>query len=29
MADHAVNIAERVYYMETGEPAKLATSHKS
>lgn len=29
MADHAVNIAERVYYMETGDPAQLAKSHKT
>lgn len=29
MADHAVNIAERVYYVETGQLAQLAKSHKS
>ncbi len=29
IADHAVNIAERVYYMETGDPAQLAKSHKT
>lgn len=29
MADHAVNIAERVYFMETGELAQLAKSHKT
>lgn len=29
MADHAVNIAERVYFMETGELAQLAKSHKA
>ena len=28
MADHAVNIAERVYFVETGELANLAKSHK-
>jgi phosphate transport system protein len=28
MADHAVNIAERVHFVETGELAKLAKSHK-
>lgn len=28
MADHAVNIAERVHYAETGEFAQLAKSHK-
>src|SRR5437764_7189915 len=27
IADHAVNVAERVYYMETGEFVQLATSH--
>jgi phosphate transport system protein len=29
MADHAVNIAERVYFVETGELAQLAKSHKT
>ena len=29
MADHAVNIAERVHYMETGELAQLDKSHKA
>lgn len=29
MADHAVNIAERVHYAETGELAHLAKSHKT
>lgn len=29
MADHAVNIAERVYYVETGELEQLAKSGKS
>lgn len=29
MADHAVNIAERVHYVETGELAQLAKSHKA
>lgn len=29
MADHAVNIAERVYYVETGHLAQLAKSHKT
>lgn len=29
MADHAVNIAERVYYVETGQLSQLAKSHKS
>lgn len=28
MADHVVNIAERVYFAETGEPAQLAKSHR-
>jgi phosphate transport system protein len=28
IADHTVNIAERVYYMETGELKQLAASHK-
>jgi phosphate transport system protein len=28
MADHAVNIAERVYFAETGDLAKLAKSHR-
>ncbi|MBC7287370.1 MAG: phosphate signaling complex protein PhoU [Armatimonadetes bacterium] len=28
IADHATNVAERVYYTETGEPANLAPSHK-
>ncbi len=28
MADHAVNIAERVYFVETGQLAQLAKSHK-
>ncbi len=28
IADHAVNIAERVYYVETGHLAQLAKSHK-
>ena len=27
IADHAVNVAERVYYMETGDAAQLARSH--
>ncbi len=27
MADHAVNIAERVYFVETGQLAQLANSH--
>lgn len=27
MADHAVNVAERVYYMVTGIPRQLAPSH--
>ena len=29
IADHIVNVAERVYYMETGELKQLARSHKS
>jgi phosphate transport system protein len=29
MADHAVNIAERVYYVETAQLAQLARSHKT
>lgn len=29
IADHAVNVAERVYYMETGEFEDLATSHQA
>lgn len=29
IADHAVNIAERVYYVETGQLAQLARSHKT
>lgn len=29
MADHAVNIAERVYYVETGQLSQLAKSHKT
>lgn len=29
IADHAVNIAERVYYVETGSLAQLAKSHSS
>lgn len=29
MADHAVNIAERVYYVETGHLSQLAKSHKT
>ncbi len=29
IADHAVNIAERVHYVETGELAQLAKSHKT
>ena len=29
MADHAVNIAERVHFVETGDLAQLAKSHKS
>lgn len=29
IADHAVNVAERVYYMETGDFRQLAKSHKS
>jgi phosphate transport system protein len=29
MADHAVNIAERVYFVETGQLAQLAQSHKT
>ena len=29
VADHAVNIAERVAYIETGELQQLAKSHKS
>lgn len=28
MADHAVNIAERVYFVETGQLSQLARSHK-
>jgi phosphate transport system protein len=28
MADHAVNIAERVYFVETGQLSQLAKSHK-
>jgi phosphate transport system protein len=28
IADHAVNVAERVAYMETGELRQLATSHR-
>jgi phosphate transport system protein len=28
IADHTVNVAERVYYMETGELKQLAASHK-
>ena len=27
IADHAVNVAERVHYMETGEFKRLAASH--
>lgn len=29
IADHAVNIAERVYYVETGDLAQLARSHRT
>jgi len=29
IADHAVNVAERVHYMETGEFRQLAESHRS
>lgn len=29
MADHAVNIAERVYYVETAQLSQLAKSHKA
>jgi phosphate transport system protein len=29
MADHIVNIAERIYYVETGDLAQLAKSHKT
>jgi phosphate transport system protein len=29
IADHAVNVAERVYYMETGEFEQLARSHQA
>lgn len=29
IADHAVNIAERVHYVETGELVQLAKSHKT
>ena len=29
IADHTVNIAERVYYVETSSLAQLAKSHKS
>jgi phosphate transport system protein len=29
IADHAVNIAERVHYVETGELAQLARSHRN
>jgi phosphate transport system protein len=29
MADHAVNIAERVHFVETGELSQLAKSHKA
>lgn len=29
IADHTVNIAERVYYVETGNLAQLARSHKA
>ncbi len=29
IADHATNVAERVYYIETGELIQLASSHKS
>jgi phosphate transport system protein len=29
IADHAVNVAERVYYMETGLLIQLATSHQA
>ncbi|HVT13485.1 MAG TPA: phosphate signaling complex protein PhoU [Fimbriimonadaceae bacterium] len=29
MADHAVNIAERVYFVETGQLSQLAKSHKT
>jgi len=29
MADHAVNIAERVYYVETAELSQLAKSHRT
>ncbi len=29
IADHVVNVAERVGYMETGELAVLAPSHRS
>ncbi|OPZ83256.1 MAG: hypothetical protein BWY76_02361 [bacterium ADurb.Bin429] len=29
IADHAVNVAERVYYMETGVLRQLATSHQT
>jgi len=29
IADHVVNIAERVYYVETGELAQLAKTHKT
>lgn len=29
IADHATNVAERVYYIETGELIQLASSHKA
>ena len=29
IADHAVNVAERVHYMETGEFAQLARAHQT
>ena len=29
IADHAVNIAERVHYVETGNLAQLAYSHRT
>jgi phosphate transport system protein len=29
IADHATNMAERVYYMETGRLEQLARSHRS
>jgi phosphate uptake regulator len=29
IADHAVNIAERVHYVETGSLEQLAKSHKA